>query len=142
MKYFFASTLFTLLLSTLVFVPIVVQAVDGQSLGLFPCTGVVKDGDSDPNNKECTFNDVVKLVDRLVNAGMIIILLISPLLIVRAGYHYVMSANNPGERKKANTQLLNLVIGMLIIAGSYTVVKLVLDTLIGQTNISSSNIPF
>lgn len=140
MKYFFASTFVALILSMFVFVPAVVYAVDGQSLGLFPCTGVVDSEDAE--SKECTFNDVVKLVDRLVNAGMIIILLISPLLIIRAGYHYVMSANNPGERKKANTQLLNLVIGMLIIGGSYTVVKLVLDTLIGQTNISSSNIPF
>lgn len=140
MKYFFASTCVAFILSTLMVVPIVVQAVDGQSLGLFPCTGVVKEGDD--TSKECTFNDAVKLVDKLVNAGMIIILLISPLLIVRAGYHYVMSANNPGERTKANTQLLNLVIGMLIIAGSYTVVKLVLDTLISQTTINNSNIPF
>jgi uncharacterized protein involved in response to NO len=70
------------------------------------------------------------------------VLLISPILIAKAGYHYVMSGNNPGERKKANSQLLNLVIGLVIIAGAYVVVKLVLDVLIGQTTISRSNMPF
>jgi len=140
MKYIFVLSSLCILFSAFFFVPALAHAVDGQSLGLFPCTGVVKDGDS--TSKECTFNDVVKLVDRLVNALMVIVLIISPLLIIRAGYYYVISSNNPGERKKANAQLLNLVIGMLIIAGSYTVVKLVLDTLIGQTNLSSSNIPF
>lgn len=139
MKNLFISLGSLLVLSSLVFMPVYASAqTTGKSLGLFPCSGVV-----DPNvpgSKECTFNDVIKLVDSIVKALFIGIMIVAPLLIARAGYYFLISGNRPTEREKAKNQLLNIVIGLVIVACSYAVVKLVLNVLLSQTTIS--NVPF
>lgn len=99
--------------------------VTGQSLGLFPCNG-----------PDCTFQHVVELANKIINALFVIIMIIAPLLIARAGYYYVISSDRPTERAKANSQLTNLVIGLVIVAGAYAIVKLVLSVLINPTNLS------
>ena len=121
---------------SLVFVPVFAGAqTTGKSLGLFPCTGVVDP--KDPLSKECTFNDVLKLADNIIKAIFIAILVISPVLIAYAGYRYIMSGGQPAERAKASQQLLNLVIGLVIVACAYGVVNLVLNALLSQTNITT-----
>lgn len=121
---FFAST--TLLLS-LIFVPVFAGAqTTGKSLGLFPCKG-----------PDCTFNDVIKLADNIIKTLFIAILIVSPLLIAHAGYLYIISSGKPAERARANARLLNLVIGLVIVACSYAVVKLVLNVLLNPTNVTT-----
>lgn len=137
MKKFLISLTSTAFLMSLVFVPVFVGAapVTGESLGLFPCNGVVEEGKK--NSGECTFNDVLKLADNIIKAIFIAILIISPVLIAYAGYRYIMSGGKPAERSKASQQLLNLVIGLVIVACAYGVVKLVLNALLSQTNITT-----
>lgn len=141
MKKFFIILGSFALLASLVFVPVYVgaqttpKAVTGESLGLFPCSGVVDPKDS--TSKECTFNDVLKLADNIIKAIFFAIMLISPLLIAYAGYRYIVSGGQPAERAKASQQLLNLVIGLVIVACSYGVVKLVLNTLLQPTVIKT-----
>lgn len=105
--------------------------VTGQSLGLFPCNGVVDL--KVPGSKECTFADIIALANKIINALFVIIMIIAPVLIARAGYYYVISSDKPAERSKANGQLTNLVIGLVIVACAYFIVKLVLNVLIGQS---------
>jgi hypothetical protein len=110
----------TLFLSAFLFLTVffalpVSAAINGVTLGLFPCDG--------PN---CTFDSVLKLAQAIVNGTTLILLLISPLLIARAGYFYIMSAQNPGERKKANQMLLNIVIGLIIVLSGWTIITLIL----------------
>ncbi len=100
--------------------------VTGKSLGLFPCNG-----------PDCTFNDVLKLADNIIKALFFAIMIISPLLIAHAGYLFIISGNKPAERERAKNRLLNLVIGLVIVACSYGVVKLVLSTLLSQTTITT-----
>ncbi len=127
---FFFATAF--LLIVMVFTPMMVSAeVTGVSLGLFPCNGVVDP--NKPGSKECTFQDVVQLANKIINALFVIIMIIAPLLIARAGYYYIISSDKPAERSKANGQLLNLVIGLVIVALAYAIVKLVLSVLINQS---------
>ncbi|MEY4602528.1 MAG: Type secretion system pilin [Candidatus Parcubacteria bacterium] len=136
MKKFFITLGSLALLASLVFVPVYVGAeTTGASLGLFPCNGVV-DATKD-NSGECTFNDVLKLANSIIKAIFIAILIISPLLIAYAGYRYIVSGGKPAERAKASQQLLNLVIGLVIVACSYGVVKLVLNVLLSPTTITT-----
>lgn len=109
--------------------------VTGRSLGLFPCTGVVDP--KDPTSKECTFNDVLVLANNVIKTIFFAILLISPLLIAWVGYRLLVSGNQPAEREKAKNQMLNIVIGLVIVACSYGIVKLVLDVLLEPTTIST-----
>lgn len=125
-SFFFAATLLSIILLS---VPLFVGAqttptgeVTGQSLGLFPCDG-----------PDCTFQHVVQLANKIINALFVIIMIIAPVLIARAGYYYVISSDKPAERSKANGQLTNLVIGLVIVACAYFIVKLVLNVLIGQS---------
>lgn len=113
---------------SLFFLPLVTSAQTTLvDFGLFPCDGVTK---------ECTFNDLVTVANGIINALFFAVMLIAPLLIARAGYYYVISGDKPAERAKANGQLKGLVIGLVIIACSYAIVKLVLSVLIKQTNLS------
>ncbi len=124
------------LLASLVFVPVYAGAqTTGKSLGLFPCNGVV-DATKD-NSGECTFNDVLRLANNIIKAFFVAIMIISPLLIAHAGYLFIMSSSNPKERERAKARLLNIVIGLVIVACAYGVVKLVLDTLLNQTKITT-----
>lgn len=109
--------------------------VTGKSLGLFPCTGVVDP--KDPTSKECTFQDVLSLANNIIKALFFAIMLISPLLIAHAGYLFIISSSNPKERDRARNRLLNIVIGLVIVACSYGVVKLVLSVLLKPTTITT-----
>ncbi len=127
MKKFFITLGSLALLASLVFVPVYVGAeTTGASLGLFPCDG--------PN---CTFNDVLTLANNIIKALFFAIMLISPLLIAHAGYLFIISSSNPKERERARARLLNIVIGLVIVACSYGVVKLVLSVLLEPTTITT-----
>lgn len=107
------------------FVPTYAGAVDGQSLKLFPCDG-----------PSCTFNDAISVVNALVKTLFVAVLIITPLLIAKAGYHFIIGGNKPAERDKGRNQLKNIAVGLLIIACSYAVVKIVLSVLIKSTTIN------
>jgi len=127
MKKFFITLGSLALLASLVFVPVYVGAeTTGASLGLFPCNG-----------PDCTFNDVLKLADNIIKALFFAIMLISPLLIAHAGYLFIISSSNPKERDRARNRLLNIVFGLVIVACSYGVVKLVLSVLLEPTTITT-----
>lgn len=129
MKSFFVFLASAVVLMLIISIPFVAVAqntgVTGQSLGLFPCNG-----------PDCNFGHVIILANKVINALFVIIMIIAPILIARAGYYYLISSDKPAERSKANGQLQNLVIGLVIIACSYAVVKLVLGVLINQTTLS------
>lgn len=110
------------------FLPLLVSAQTTlEGFGLFPCDGVTK---------ECTFQDLITVANGIINVLFFAVVIISPILITIAGYHYIISSDKPAEREKANGRLKNLVIGLVIIACAYAIVKLVLSILIEQTNLS------
>lgn len=125
MKYFFTHICSLLCLFVLFFIPVYAGAVTGQSLNLFPCDG-----------PSCTFNDAISVVNAIVKTLFVAVLIITPLLVAKAGYHFIVGGNKPAERQRGANQLKNIVIGLLIIACSYAVVKLVLSVLIKQTSIN------
>lgn len=116
-----------LILVSLVCIPVYVDAqVTGKSLGLFPCNG-----------PDCNFSHAIDVVNAIVKTLFIAVLIVTPLLVVKAGYHFIIGGNKPAEREKGRNQLMNIAIGLVIIACSYAVVKLVLSVLINQTTIQT-----
>lgn len=138
MKKFLTGLCITLSLFTIFVTPAFAQ-VTGESLGLFPCDpapGKNADGTPKPA-EECTFNHVLELADNIIKALFFAIMIIAPLLIALAGYRFLISGSRPAEREKAKNQLLNLVIGLVIVACAYGVVKLVLNVLLSPTTITT-----
>lgn len=128
MKKNFISLVSICVWGSLLFLPLVTSAQTTLvDFGLFPCDGVTK---------ECTFQDLIAVANGIINALFFAVVIISPVLIVIAGYRYIISSDQPTERARANGQLKNLVIGLVIIACAYAIVKLVLNVLISQTTLS------
>lgn len=94
--------------------------VDAQ--GLVPCgTGKTYD---------CTFDSILALINNIVD--FIIKYLALPLAAIAiavAGFLYLTSAENPGKRTRAKSIFMNVLIGLLLIGGSYLIIKTVLSIL-------------
>lgn len=78
---------------------------------------------------ECTFNDLVLAVQRVVNWGTVFALQFSVIVLAYAGFKYMISGDNPSERKEANRLLTNVVKGIALIIGAWLMVRLIITAL-------------
>lgn len=78
---------------------------------------------------ECTFQDLLDEVNNLVKWGTAFALSFSVIVLAWAGFIYMTSGGNPGERSKANTMLTKVVIGIILIVLAYLIVQLIVKGL-------------
>lgn len=98
-----------------------------QSGGLVPC-GEMVNGKLD----ECTWKDVVQLVNNLIDFGIKVIALpISALLFAYAGFKMLTSGGKQGELQKAKSILLNTFIGLVLTLSGWLVVSFITRILTG-----------
>ena len=78
----------------------------------------------------CSFNDLILATQRVTRYLVIFTLQFSVVVIAWAGYLYMMSGENPGKRKEANTMLTKVAIGIFFILAAYLVVTLIANALL------------
>lgn len=83
---------------------------------------------------ECKFEDLLAAVKNVTDKGTIITLSLSVIVIAWAGFKYMISGDNAGERKKANEMLRKVAIGIVIIIAAWLIVTLITNALIPGTN--------
>ncbi len=85
---------------------------------------------------ECTFADLVEATKHLVDWATRFALGFSVIVIAYAGFKYMTSGGNPGDRAKANQVLIKAVIGIAFIIGAWLIVNMILTALGVDTVIS------
>ena len=90
-----------------------------------------------PKPGECTFQDLIKAVQKVVKWGTIFALEFSVVVIAYAGFTYMTSGNNPGKRAEANTMLKKVLIGIGFILGAWLIVTLITNGLLLKPEIST-----
>ncbi len=84
------------------------------------------------NEGDCTFNDLLAAVRKVINQGTIIALGFSVVVIAYAGYRYMISGSNPGERTKANKMLQSVAIGIFFVLAAWLIVNLITTSLLKE----------
>ncbi len=112
---------FLLIVSFFLFVfPFVTMAQGGTIQGLtYIC----------PGDGNCSWGDVVAALRNLVNKATLIAIGFSVVVIAIAGGKYMISGDNPGERKAANKMLFSVIKGMVFILLAWLIVTLILTAL-------------
>lgn len=77
----------------------------------------------------CDFQDLLNAVKRVVDFAVGFTLFFSVIVIAYAGFKYMISGDNAGERKKANDMLLSVVKGIVFILAAWLIVSLILRAL-------------
>jgi hypothetical protein len=81
---------------------------------------------------ECTWEDLLKALNRLIDRAEVFALALSVGIIAYAGFNYMISGDNPGKRKEANTMLKKVAIGIFWMLAAYLVVKLITGALLNN----------
>ena len=98
--------------------------------------GVGKEG-------ECDFNDVILAVQKVLKFARDFALFFSVIVIIIAGFKYMMSGDNPGERSKANEMFRKVAIGIFFVMAAWLIVTLITNALLlpGVSTIIQGNNP-
>lgn len=115
-------------LAALLLLPLLSVAADGQKLvkcgtgGVEnPTTGLI-----DVPYKECTYNDLVTLVQDYIS--YLVYYLATPIAVLLfgvAGFKLITSGGNPAELTTAKTIFKNTLIGYVVMLSAYLIVKLI-----------------
>ncbi len=92
-------------------------------------TGIVYECDHGTDG-ECNFNDLIEAVRKVINWGTIFALQFSVVVIAWAGFRYMKSGDNAGERTKANEMLWKVVVGIFFILTAWVIVTLLMNVLV------------
>ena len=98
-------------------------ASSASAAGLVPCGG--------HSEGECTFNDLVGMVQGIISFLLYIGVFIGVLMISYAGFTLVISQGNQSAMEKAKSRIWNVVIGFVIMLLAYLVVNTILFVLTG-----------
>ncbi|MFA5888992.1 MAG: pilin [Candidatus Paceibacterota bacterium] len=119
-----SAFVWVIFLFTLIVLPVFTYSAPSESTA--GNTGLTYDCGDGPTAGNCDFNDLMAAVKNVVNKGTIITLSLSVIVIAWAGFKYMTSGDNPGERKKANEMLLKVVYGIAFIIAAWLIVSLIL----------------
>lgn len=78
---------------------------------------------------DCTWDDLINAVRFLINWATIFAIQFSVVVIAYAGFKYMLSGDNQGERTKANGMLFSVLKGMIFILLAWVIVRLILSGL-------------
>lgn len=93
------------------------------SAGLIPCSG-----------PSCSFDDVAKLINNIVNTFLSLSGGVATVTFVIAGAKMLMNPDNPGKRGEAVEMLKKTVIGMVLILGSWLIVHTLISFVSSDSN--------
>ncbi len=112
-------------------------------------TGVNSPSVADANNSivecqtvdDCDWNAFLKTVDKLKNYAFQIVVILSVIFIAIAGFLYLTSAGDSGKINRAKSILQNVVIGFLLAAAGWLIVRTILKTLgVENTDLAPSDL--
>lgn len=118
-----------LFLFTTMFLPVFVYsapspATDAGNTGItYECGDGVTAG-------ECTFDDLLRAVNNVVDFMIKITLALSVVVIAYAGFRYMMYADNPGERAKTTKMFYSVAKGIFVILAAWLIVNLITNALL------------
>lgn len=95
-------------------------------------TGITYECEKDGVYGNCSFDDLILAVKRIVNAGTVFALAFSVVVIAWAGFLYMKSGDSAAERSKANAMFVKVGIGIAAILGAWLIVKLITDQLLTE----------
>ncbi len=82
---------------------------------LYPCSGT-----------DCNFSHLIMLVKGIFSRLLKYAFILAPILISYAGYLYLTSYQNPGDRNKAKNILQDIAIGLAVMILAWTIISLFL----------------
>jgi len=95
-------------------------------------TGITYECEKNGVYGNCSFDDFIKAVKKIINAGTVLALAFSVVVIAYAGFIYMKSGDSAAERSKANTMFVKVGIGIAAILGAWLIVKLITDQLLTE----------
>ena len=127
------SSLFIFSLST-VFLPVVAQAGITLSAAngyqtIIPCGNSNSSGQG-AVTRDCTFADLLTFFVRFINFALKILVTISILAFMYAGFLYLQSAVSPEKRSQAKAIFSNILWGLFWVIGAYFLVKFIIVGLV------------
>jgi hypothetical protein len=84
----------------------------------------------------CNFDELMLAIKKVMDYGVKIALMFSVVIIAYAGWVYLNSGGNPGERSKANGMFVKVGWGILFVLSAWLIVNLIVDTLVEPKNIT------
>ncbi len=81
-------------------------------------------------NGDCTFDDLLTATKNVTDFGRNIALEFSVVVIAIAGFKYMTSGDNPGERKKANQMFVSVAYGIFFVLAAWLIVHLITNALL------------
>jgi len=117
-KHFYTFSLYVLPLAFLI-APVLLFAGQGGQ-GLVPC------------QDNCTFQDLFKLFNNIVNGFLTIAVSIAAITFAIAGGRILLNPENSGEREKAKEMFKKSIYGLIIIMVAWLAVRAVVSFLTGS----------
>ncbi|MFA5926976.1 MAG: hypothetical protein WCT32_01385 [Patescibacteria group bacterium] len=74
-----------------------------------------------PSSGEITLAD---LAARVINILLILVGVLAFIYLIYAGILYITSATNPDQAQKAQKAVINVIVGIIVVALAYTIVRL------------------
>ncbi len=92
---------------------------------------------------ECTFQDVISAVQKLLGWARNFALFFSVIVLVVAGFKYMTSGGNPGKISEANKMFEKVAIGIVVVMSAWLIVTLITNALLepGISTIIQNNKP-
>ncbi len=88
----------------------------------------------------CTWNNLIEAIQRFFDFAIPFALFFTVVVIAYAGFFYMTTGSNPGNKAKANKMFMNVAIGIFFMLAAWLIVKLITNALIGDPTIIN-NIP-
>ncbi|MBU6388968.1 hypothetical protein KGQ71_00455 [Patescibacteria group bacterium] len=100
--------------------------------------GLQPNGNLNLSTTSTTLNGTVaSLGDVVINVIFLIALILAVAYLVYSGIQYIMSAGNPEKTKTARAGVINSIIGIIIIAAAYTIIRFALNIGSGLKTVNS-----
>lgn len=90
---------------------------------------------------DCGYADLIAAVKRVIDWMIIFVLEFSVVVIVYAGFNYMISGDNPGKRAEANKMLTKVAIGIFFTLAAWLIVNLIASVLLTQAVKNVTPIP-
>ncbi len=100
----------------------------GSGTGLtYECKKIVNGG---PVYGECDYDDLILAVKKFFNVATPLALAFSVVVITYAGFLYMTSGSNSGQRTRANAMFVKILWGVFFMLGAWVIVTLITDSLL------------
>ena len=122
-----------LLFLVIMTVPLLVQA-EAKSENLVPCGQSKREANGVLTiANPCDYNDFLELIKRVFDYLVLFAIPLAVAVISFGGFKMLTAGTNAGERTQANKMIWMAVWGLIIVLGSYLIVKMVFSFLVDPT---------